>query len=67
MQTKVKLRANPSFDIRKRIQLSEADICPQGRPTCRCLEMRAQIWTAPPSGSYLFSAAYSHGGDVRFH
>lgn len=56
-----------SFDIRKRIQLSASDVCPQGHAHCRCLEMRAQVWTAPTTGTYLFSAAYSHSGPTDVH
>lgn len=52
-----------SFDPRKRIELSHAQICPPGRANCRCLEMEVEVLQAPPSGVTIHMADYFHGGD----
>ncbi len=56
-----------SFDLRKRIQLTQTQICPPGRPTCRCLEMRLQVYGAPTSGTMFYSADYYHSGSSAEH
>lgn len=55
--------ADESFDPRKRIQLSEAQICPAGAPTCRCLEMEILVHEAPPAGVTIHASDFYHGGD----
>jgi hypothetical protein len=57
------VKADVSFDPRKRIQLDHDEICPPGQPTCRCLEMDVQILSAPTGGVNIHMADYFHGGD----
>ena len=52
-----------SFDPRKRIELNQAEICPAGRPTCRCLEMEVIVNTVGPNGLTIHSSDFFHGGD----
>ena len=56
-----------SFDLREGIQLTQTQICPPGRPTCRCLEMRLQVYGAPTSGTMFYSADYYHSGSSAEH
>lgn len=60
---RVTVMSDQSFDPRKRIELSQASICPPGRPTCRCLEMEVVVFQAPASGVRIHMADYFHGGD----
>lgn len=52
-----------SFDPRKRIELDQAQICPAGRPTCRCLEMEVIVYNVGPNGLAIHSSDFFHGGD----
>lgn len=60
---RVVVASDESFDIRKRIELTQAQICPAGRPTCRCLEMEVLVHAAGPSGVTIHSTDFYHGGD----
>lgn len=60
---RVIVKSDLSFDPRKRIELSQSEVCPAGRPTCRCLEMEVRIFAAPPGGARIHMADYFHGGN----
>lgn len=55
--------ADESFDPRKRIQLNHDQICPPGRPTCRCLEMNVMVHNVGPLGLAIHSSDFFHSGD----
>ncbi len=49
-----------SFDLRKRISLSAAQICPAGGG-CRCIRMEISVLSAPPGGANITTTDFYAG------
>lgn len=51
-----------SFNLRKRIWLDHAAICPSGAPSCRCLVMRFTILAPAGATAQFYMADFFHSG-----